>query len=262
MRVVFVTSPALALLIAGSASADPPAPPPAAPMAAPAPTPQLSPTEILERMEGTNNMADQTLNMRLTVVEVNGTRRAYEFTFQQKGTKRLVEFTSGESKGMSVLVEDRDTVYVYLPGFRKVRRVATSAMSQPMVGSDLSSEDMATASWTQSYDASLAKEDDTSWWLSLVPKPGVTTSYAKIVHRVDKAHFLQTETHYFNASGQEVKSFVGSDPTNYGGVLRYRLLVFSDPRTGHRSELETTSAKYNQGLSDDLFTVRQLQWGK
>ena len=157
MRVVFVTSPALALLIAGSASADPPAPPPAAPMAAPAPTPQLSPTEILERMEGTNNMADQTLNMRLTVVEVNGTRRAYEFTFQQKGTKRLVEFTSGESKGMSVLVEDRDTVYVYLPGFRKVRRVATSEMSQPMVGSDLSSEDMATASWTTVYDASLGQ---------------------------------------------------------------------------------------------------------
>jgi outer membrane lipoprotein-sorting protein len=266
MRVVFATSPAIALLIAGSASADPPVPPPpppAAPMVAPPPTPQLSPLEILGKMEAGNNSAtDQTLNERLTVVDVDGTRRIYEFTFQQKGSKRLVEFTSGESKGMSVLVEDRDTVYVYLPGYRKVRRVATSAMNQPMVGSDLTSEDMATTSWAQFYDVSLAKEDDTSWWLALVPKRGVATSYAKVVHRVEKAHFLQTETHWFNASGQEVKTFVGSDPTNYGGVLRYRLVVFSDPRTGHRSELETTSARYNQGLSDDLFTVRQLQWGK
>ena len=60
----------------------------------------------------------------------------------------------------------------------------------------------------------------------------------------------------------EVKTLVASQPTNYDGVYRYRLAVFSDPRTGHRSELETTSARYNQGLSDDLFTVRQLQWGR
>src|SRR5579862_7936266 len=108
MRVVFATSPALALLIAGSASADPPAPPPptppppAAPVAAPPPAPQLSPTAILGPMGALNNAAtDQTLNERLTVVDVDGSRRVYDFTFQQKGTKRLVEFTSGESKGMS-----------------------------------------------------------------------------------------------------------------------------------------------------------------
>jgi outer membrane lipoprotein-sorting protein len=266
MRVIFATYSFLALLIAGSAGADPPAPaPPPTPapaVAAPPPTPQISPAEILGKMEAVNNAADQTLNERLTVVDVDGARRIYEFTFHQKGSKRLVEFTSGESKGMSVLVLDRDTVYVYLPGYRKVRRVATSAMNEPMVGSDLSSEDMATTSWAQLYDVSLEKEDDTSWWLTLVPKRGVTTSYAKVVHRIDKAHFLQNETHWFNASGQEVKRFVASDPTNYGGVFRNKIAIFSDPRTGHRSELETTSARYNQGLSDDLFTLRQLQWGK
>ncbi len=271
MRFLFATGLTLGLLIAGSASADPPAspappppPPVAPPVAAPPPAaPQLSPGEILAKMEaGNNSSADQTLNERLTVVEVDGTRRVYEFTFQQKGGKRLVQFTSGESKGMSVLVEDRDTVYVYLPGFRKVRRVATSAMNQPVVGSDLSNEDMATTSWAQLYDVSLDREDDTSWWLALVPKRGVVTSYGKVVHRVDKSHFMQNETHWFNASGTEVKTLIASQPTNTDGVYRYRLAVFSDPRTGHRSELETTSARYNQGLSDDVFTVRQLQWGR
>jgi len=264
MRFVFATGLTVGLLIAGLASADPPAPPTPAPppAAAPAP-PQLAPGEILAKMEAGNNAsADQTLNERLTVVEVDGTRRIYEFTFQQKGSKRLVEFTSGESKGMSVLVEDRDTVYVYLPGFRKVRRVATSAMNQPIVGSDLSNEDMATTSWAQTYDVSLDKEDDASWWLALTPKRGVVTSSGKIVHRVEKSHFLQQETHWFNAAGTEVKSLVASQPTSTDGVYRFRLAVFSDPRTGHRSELETTSARYNQGLSDDVFTLRQLQWGK
>ncbi len=242
------------LVFAWFASASAIAAPPAA---------KLSAAEILAKMEATNNdYQDQTLTERLTVVEVDGSRRSYDLTFQQKGTKRLVEFTSGESKGMRVLVEDRDDVYVYLPGFRKVRRVAASAMGQSMVGSDLSSDDMATVSWGRDYIPTIEKEDATSWWLSLTPKPGAATPYGRIVHRVDKSHFLQEETHWYDRSGQEVKRLVSSEPTSYGGVLRYAQAVFSDPRTGHRTELATLSARYNQGLSDDLFTVRQLQWGE
>ncbi|HUB06192.1 MAG TPA: outer membrane lipoprotein-sorting protein [Myxococcales bacterium] len=241
---------ALAVLASPSAIADPAAP-------------KLSPAEILARMEATNNdYADQMLNERLTVVDVDGTRRSYDLTFRQKGTKRLVEFTSGESNGMAVLVEDRNDVYVYLPGFRKVRRVSASSMNESMVGSDLSSDDMATVSWAERYDVKLEKEDDTSWWLALTPKPGVESNYGRIVHRVGKAHFLQQETHWFDKAGQEVKRLVSSEPTSYDGVIRNKLAIFSDPRTGHRTELETTSAKYNQGLGDELFTVRQLQWGR
>ncbi len=172
-----------------------------------------------------------------------------------------MDFTSGESKGMSVLVESRDSVYVYLPGFKKVRRVAASSMNQSMVGSDLSSDDMATVSWAESYAVTFDKEDDGSWWLLLTPK--ARSDYGKIVMRVDKTHFLQEETHWYGQAGQEVKRLMSSEPTDWGGgVVRYKLAVFSDPRTGHRTELETLSAKYNQGRADGLFTVRQLQWGK
>jgi outer membrane lipoprotein-sorting protein len=259
MRLISSALIAFTMVVGGSATADPAAGPAPASTAA---TPAAS--EILGKMEATNNgYSDQMLNERLTVVDVDGTRRIYDLTFRQKGAKRLVEFTSGESKGMAVLIEARDSVYVYLPGFRKVRRVASSAMDQSIVGSDLSNDDMATVSWGQLYDVTLDREDDTSFWLSLVPKQGVETNYGKVVHRVDKSHFLQQETHWYNRAGQEVKRLVASQPTSYdGGAMRYKLAIFSDPRTGHRTELDTLSAKYNQGLSDDVFTLRQLQWGK
>jgi outer membrane lipoprotein-sorting protein len=220
--------------------------------------------EILQMMEATNNSyADQTLQEQLTVVDVDGTRKSYDLTLYQKGNvKRMVSFTSGEIKGMSMLVEDPNSVYVYLPGFKKVRRVAASNMNQTVVGSDLSNDDMATVSWAQGYDAKLDKEDDTSWWLVLTPKDPAKSEYSKIVHRVNKAIKGQEETHYYNKAGEEVKRLVCSQPTAFGGVTRFKLAVFSDPRTGHRTELETKDAKYNQGLADDFFSVRNLQWGK
>jgi outer membrane lipoprotein-sorting protein len=203
------------------------------------------------------------MDMRLTVVDVDGSKKAYDMTVFQKGdTRRLVQFTSGEMKGMSTLVEDRDTVHVYLPGFKKVRRVATHAMNQSLAGSDLSSEDMAQVSWATDWNASIEKEDDSSWWLVLTPKSPDKTDYSKVVHRVDKKHYGQTETHMFNKAGEEVKRFMASDVTDFHGAMRAKKIIVSDPRTGHRTEMEIKDFKVNQGLKDDLFTVRQLQWGK
>ncbi len=224
----------------------------------------LTADQILAGMDATNNgYADQEMHIRLTVVDVDGSKKSYDMTVYQKGdTKRLVEFTSGELKGMAMLAESRNSVYVYLPGYKKVRRVAAHSMNQTVAGSDLTNDDMANTSWGKDWVPTLEKEDDTSWWISLAPKPGTSPQYARVVHRVDKGTFAQRETHYYDAKGEEVKRFMDSDYTDFHGIGRYKLVVVSDPRTGHRSELETREFKVNQGLKDDVFTVRQLQWGK
>lgn len=225
--------------------------------------PKLSPSEILAKMEALNNgFADQRMDIRLTVIDVDGSKKSYDMTVFQKGDKkRLVQFTSGELKGMATLVEDRNSVHVYLPGFKKVRRVAAHNMNQSLAGSDLSSEDLAQVSWAEDWNVALEKEDDASYWLVLTPK-SPDGSYAKVIHRVDKKTFVQLETHYFDKSGVEVKRFVNTNLTDFHGVKRSKLITVTDPRTGHRTELEIKDFVVNQGLKDDLFTVRQLQWGK
>jgi outer membrane lipoprotein-sorting protein len=261
--------PLFTLLLVRASFADEPDAAVAAPAPAPAPTPPPAPakpsaTDVLAKMEANNNgFSDQQMEIKLTVVDTDGSKKSYDMTMFQKGdAKRMVQFTSGEMKGMSTLVEDRNSVYVYLPGFKKVRRVAAHNMNQSMAGSDLTSEDMAQVAWAASWNVAHDHEDDTSYWLVLTPKPGNETDYSKVTHRVDKKNFLQLETHYFNKGGEEVKRFVNSDATDFHGVLRNRHIVVSDPRSGHRTELDVKDFKVNQGLKDDLFTVRQLQWGK
>jgi outer membrane lipoprotein-sorting protein len=236
---------------------------PAAASAADAP--KLSAKEILDRMDATNNsFADQVMEVALTVKDVDGTSKTYEFTMYQKGdTKRLIQFTSGEMKGMATLVEDRNSVYVYLPGFRKVRRVTASTMSQGFAGSDMSNDDMAITRWGKGWTAVLDKEDETSWWLALTPGPDEKTDYGRVVHRVDKATFCQMETHYYSRSGELVKRLVAAKNVDVGGGVRHNMVItVTDARTGHATVLEQKSFKVNQSLEDDLFTVRQLQWGK
>ena len=226
-----------------------------------APAAKLSAVEILTRMDAAiNGFTDQQMDIHLTVVDVDSSKKSYDMTVFQKGEKRMIQFTSGEMKGMSTLVEDRNSVHVYLPGFKKVRRVAAHNMNQSMAGSDLSSEDMAQVSWLD-WNGAIEKEDDSSWWLSLTPRPGANTEYSKIVHRVSRKNYGQVESHFYKGA-EEVKRFINSELTDFHGTQRPKSIVVSDPRTGHRTEMELKDFKVNQGLKDDLFTVRQLQWGK
>lgn len=224
----------------------------------------LTAAEILAKAEANNNgYADQRMDMKLTVVDVDGSKKSYDMTMFQKGNvKRLVQFTSGEMKGMSTLVEDRNSVHVYLPGFKKVRRVAAHNMNQSLAGSDLTSEDMAQVSWANDWNVALKKEDEAGWNLELTPKVADSSTYARVEQRIEKKTFGTAELHYFNKGGEEVKRFINSQHTDFNGAKTYKNIVVSDPRTGHRTELEVKDFKVNQDLKDDLFTVRQLQWGK
>jgi len=252
---------ALALALAPGVALAEEAPAPAAPAAA-----KLTAAEILAKMDANNNAwEDQTLDEKLTVVDVDGTRKSYDMVVQQKGdVKRLITFTSGEMKGMATLIEAKDSVYVWLPGFKKVRRVAAHNMNQTMAGSDMTNEDSSITSWGKDWEPKLDKEDADTFWLALTPKADAKSEYARVVHRVEKGTFAQRETHYFDKAGKEVKQMINTEPTDWTGNKHFmcKLVTITDARTGHKTILETKNAKFNSGLKDELFTVRQLQWGK
>ena len=224
---------------------------------------KLSPQQILDKMDGLRNrFKDQEMDVVITVIDVKGGEKAYKFNLKQKGdSKRLIRFKSGEIKGMSVLT-DGDRMYVYLPGYKKVRRIAAHNMNQSFVGSDFSNRDMAIVSWSKFYDATLDKEDDKEWHLKLLPKADVGAPYPKIVMRVTKKEFAQAGTDYYNDAGELVKEFRVKSVAMFHGVELGNLIEMKDPRTGHKTTLTIEEFKVDQGLKDSIFTARQLQWSR
>lgn len=220
------------------------------------------PTEILKKMDVvTSGYADQEMDVDLVIVDVDGTKKTYGMMVWQQGEKRLVRFTSGEIKGMATLI-DGDRMYVFMPGFKKIRRIAAHNMQQSFAGSDFSNADMATIAWADDYDVTLEKETDTEYWLRGKPKAGKNIEYASVVIHVAKDGYFQNAVDYFNDKGEKVKEFEGQNMQAWGPVKRFQLLITRDPRTGHNTEMRLKTFKVNQGLTDEHFTKRQLQWGR
>ena len=83
-----------------------------------------------------NNFTDGEFESKLFIRDPSGQSREIDFTTYQKvPDKRLVRFSApGDFKGMGVLVENKDVMYVFLPGFQKVRRVGTHVKNADLHG--------------------------------------------------------------------------------------------------------------------------------
>jgi outer membrane lipoprotein-sorting protein len=248
MKLVTVSLPACLLLVTAAARAE-------------------TGGDVLTQVDNAmNSFSDGTFESKLLIREPNGQARELVFTTYQKvPDKRLVRFSSpGDVKGMGVLVENKDTMYVYLPGFQKVRRVGTHVKNQTFMGSDFSYEDMSNIRYGTTYDAKLAKEDDKQWELELTIKPGAESEYPRVKMTVDKKAHQPTRIDFMDASGKVLKTeeFIDYhvDGANHYGPSR--LVVTDHRRNEHKSEIVFTGVKLNTGLKDDLFTQRSLIRGQ
>ena len=173
-----------------------------------------------------------------------------------------MRFTApGDVKGMGVLVENQDIMYVFLPGFQKVRRVGTHVKNQTFMGSDFSYEDMSLSRYSPTYDAKLVKEDAKSWELELTVKPGQEIEYPHVHMWVDKKSMQPTKIDYMDASGKVLKTaeyfdyHIDGRPRT-GARRRSWSPIIAATITRARSSFAST--KLNQGLKDDFFTQRTL----
>jgi len=233
----------------------------------PSPALAADPTgpEVLAKMDhALNCFKDGTFDAKLLVRQPDGQAREYGFTTYQKGDKRLVRFNSpGDVKGMGVLIENPTTMYVFLPGFQRVRRMGGHVKNQTFMGSDFASDEMAATSFAPMYDAKLLGQDDKNWIIELTAKAGQDLEFPKLKVWADKTMFQPTKIEDYDKDGKKLKTQERADykkdsPEHW---QPYHIIMTDHRRGDHKSEIVFISTKIDSGIGDDTFSVRQLVRG-
>jgi hypothetical protein len=188
--------------------------------------------------------------------------RPMAFTVRVKGNKSLTTFEEpADQRGTRVLVLARDQMWVWLPAYNKVRRIASHVTQQSFMGTSYSQDDMNATRFADVYEARRIAEGDNGVTLELLPKPGALVPYPKVQVTVGGDDY-PTELRYFNAQGTHIKTETRKDYECRGTVCLPGVMRIEDlTRPGAWTELRRTSWEVDQGLSNDLFTVRTLQMG-
>lgn len=206
---------------------------------------------------------DQTYVASMEIYKSGNLRQTMVFKMSMKGLeKQFIVFTApGDVAGMKILMEDRDTIYMYSPEFQKVRRIAAHMQNQGFLGSEFTPEDMVMAKLSPSWDAELIGKTGNETKLVLKPKSGVSSSFSKLELFIDSTVGGVTRIHYFDAAGTHTRTQSREGWTDFTGGKIPTKIRMKNLKTGDETVINLSEIDVKTPVSDDLFSRRTLMRG-
>ncbi|HTJ82779.1 MAG TPA: outer membrane lipoprotein-sorting protein [Polyangiaceae bacterium] len=189
--------------------------------------------------------------------------RKLSLSVAMKGDWRLSEFLApSDVKGTKVLILSPTQMYVYLPAFGKVRRIASHVTDQGFMGMNFTQDDMSIAAYGKMYTATIASDDGKIQKLALTAKPGTDAPYAKLELLVDKANTRLNEVHYLSDTGALLKTETRTGYTCEKDMCTPGELKMVDHTKGGQSTTLVRKVwKLNVDMPDSKFSKRALEGG-
>jgi outer membrane lipoprotein-sorting protein len=217
--------------------------------------------EILQKVDEVLYSAkDQQNKVYIILIDKSGNESKREADVIQKGNDmRLFRFTVPSSQaGIAFLSLPNDIMYLYLPAFGKERRIASHVKNQNFAGTDFSYDDMEAKLFSSKYDPEIIDQNNETYTLKLTPKPGLQTDYIKQLMKVNKQNFYPLANEYYDKGGNKAKEAIYTFE-KIGNYWSSKEILMKDLKKNHSTKMIISDVTYDQGLSDDEFTVRKLK---
>ncbi|MFH1413287.1 MAG: outer membrane lipoprotein-sorting protein [Candidatus Omnitrophota bacterium] len=225
-------------------------------------------------------------------IETDGSRRNRRFLRQRiilgresddLSYKDSAMFTEPTSvKGLTTLTwnymnPDRDQdVWLWLPSLRKIRKVSAGQANDSFMGSDFTNEEITSRQfedetytlvgeetfkgYTSLYDGKVYHKDEPVYVVECKPKAS-PWYYSKRITYVSKEFGGNILDEIYDVKGQMVRTLfrgweiIDVNGKEYPAQIR---VEGHDLRTGHKSIIIFDEIKFNQGLSEEIFTQKTL----
>jgi hypothetical protein len=241
----------------------------------------MSAREIMQAVDDRDDGDNRVADMKMVLIDKNGdtrtrTIRSYD---KDKGEdkQRIMFFLSpADVKDTAFLTYDYDAYekdddqWLYLPALRKTKRIASSDKSGSFMGSDFNYADM-TRKNLDAYDFKILKEGEVRgakvWLIEALPKTREEieeTGYKKSVAFVRQDNFVVVRAVHWVNEGNKLKYQDVSGLEKIDGIWTITEMSMTTKKgktTLHKTELYFDNIKYNQDLSEQMFSVRRLEKG-
>lgn len=231
----------------------------------------LTGTDIAQKVFDRDRGDDAYAKIEMTLIDKKGNTRVREMISQRKKSgeleKSLIRFTSpADIEGTGFLSwenKDRDDdQFLYLPALRRVRRIVSSQKDMGFVNTDFTYEDLQRRKVENDQHRLLGEEkikDWQCWKLESIPKKESDSQYGKFVSWIVKEIYVPIKVEFYDKKGQMVKRYTVNKLQKIDGIWTEMELVMHDLKNNHETELKVKEIRYNTGISDQVFTTKNLE---
>ncbi len=249
-------------------------------LAAPGTSSTPSPKEVMEKNESARKLSEVISSAELKTGGGGGVDRSKKFTWWRKLNSNGVDYNTltrfsypPEIKGEGILFLEHDKgdpdVMIYLPTYKKIRRVQRQDQSGSFMASEFSYSDVVTPH-LEDFTYKMVKPDDAcgSAHCYVIESTPVNesvkdrTAISKQVVWIRKDNFMATRADYYDLKGQlwkklEISDIKEVDPAKHKWMAMH--LKMDNAKTGKWTELQYSDVKANTGINDAIFTPKNLE---
>ncbi len=223
------------------------------------PTKGQNADQILKKVDHTIlAVKDKTADVEMEMTNMStGKGNVKKAVLMQKGAeKKIFRYTYPKSdKGIATLTLP-DAVYLYLPMFKKPKKITNLAQSNTFNKSDFSLSDAGLLPYEKNFTPKLLKTTASDYILELTPKHEID-QYSKLVMTVNKKYFYPDKIEYYDKNNALLKE----GDYKYKKIGKYwvaDIVTMKDLKKQHKTTVKMINIKINQGLKDSDFSVEKL----
>ena len=234
----------------------------------------LSGEEILTKVDAVFTAQSTIMQAVMTTIDSKGVSKNSEMTIYTKknntgNSRTLIQYLSpAVDRGTRFLsLGSIDQMWMYLPKVEKTVRIAGSMVSQSMMNSDFSYEDlMDRSNFNDFYSATVQGEEtvdsESCYMLTLKAKKG-SAHYRQIKLWVRQNSFIPAKEEFYSGGGQLLKVSLQTDLTQMDGRTVPTKITFQDlGQKGHQTILTIKNIKFSEEIPERYFTTQYLEKGQ
>lgn len=217
---------------------------------------------------------DSQANLEMILIDQNEEKSIRRMTWKAFETetgedKKLTVFQyPNDVKGIALLTYSQvkdDDQWIYLPAFKRTKRISSSNKSGPFMGSEFSYEDMASF-LVEKYTYRLLREEvyegEESYVLEYTPLDK-NSGYSKLNVWVDKEKYVYTKIEFVDHSGLPLKTLLAKEHRLYLETFwRPESLMMINHQTTSTTELIWSNYEFKTDISERDFASNSLKRAK
>jgi outer membrane lipoprotein-sorting protein len=214
---------------------------------------------VLTKMDNTMMaVEDKVADIEMEMTNLNtGKGNVKRALFMQKGAdKKIFRYTFPKSdEGIATLTLPGE-VYLYLPMFKKPKKITNMAQSNTFNKSDFSLSDAGLMPYAKFFAPEMLNTTASDYVLDLIPKQEID-NYSHLIVTINKKYYYPEKIEYFDKKKNKIKEAIYKYQ-DIDGYWIADVVTMTDLKKNHKSTLTMTNVKVNQGLTDEDFTVEKL----
>jgi|TARA_B100000809_G_scaffold167483_1_gene164844 uncharacterized protein YxeA len=227
----------------------------------------LTGIELALLVDDRDSPKDMKSNMSMLLTNKNGKTRTSKIRSYSKdeNKKQILWFLApADDKGVAYLKIEHenknDDMKLWLPNFKKIRRISSKKKSESFMGSDMSYEDMTSRNideYTYSILGSEKIDNVDCYILESVPS-GIKTEYSKHISWITKDMHLPVKEESFDKNGELLKS----KSIIYQQIKEYSIMIelhVKNVQRNHQTILKFDNIEVDSGIKDNIFHEKNLK---